>query len=362
MKRLLLLLALIGWLGGTGLYAQDYERLYQFLDEYGSNWKHGYYKEAADGHPELVNQLGTLAPRYSFSKELNSKTMKGKFVIMNFWSTWCGGCRALCIDLDSLMVKHSNDYRDVQIIGVNYKETLADKGYKAKEWWQQKAFGYPTTDDNKGVDEFSTTVHAGHPTMILIDDKGIIRGRWDAWSPGTADNAALAVWVLKIVPEQGLTLDLNLARRYMEEKQHLRALYILCGLDETAEIRLMKLEAMLYVSSYQGGQLLARMAEEAKESKDYDTLLKIAEIVERNEELYSSYCKIGLDAVTVYNNYSRKGTDETALLGCKLKYRYGKLMQEEALRTYDERIRIYEMNGTEQDKLEFWKKAKANLK
>ena len=360
MKRLLLLV-LIGWVGGTELYAQDYERLYKFLDQYGSNWNHGYRKEAADGQPEVVNQLGTPAPRYTFSKELNSKMMKGKFVVMNFWSTWCGGCRALCVDLDSLMVKHSNDYRDVQIIGVNYKENMVDKGYKAKEWWKQKAFGYPTTDDNKGVDEFSTTVQAGHPTMMLIDDKGIIRGRWDAWSPGTADNAALAVWVLKIVPEQGLTLDFGMARRCMEEKQYLRALYVLCGLDETAEIRLMKLEALLHISSYQGGTLLAQMVEEAKESKDYDTLLEIAEIVERNEELYSAYCKIGLDAATVYNNYSRKGNDETLLLGCKLKYRYGKQMQEEVLRTCDQNIRIHEMNGKEEDKVEFWKKAKANL-
>jgi len=325
------------------------------------NGNRGYRKEAADGRPEVVNQLGTPAPRYTFSKELNSRTMKGKFVIMNFWSTWCGGCRALCVDLDSLMVKHSDDYRDVQIIGVNYKENMVDKGYKAKEWWKQKAFGYPTTDDNKGVDEFSTTVQAGHPTMMLIDDKGIICGRWDAWSPGTADNAALAVWVLKIVPEQGLTLDLGMARRCMEEKQYLRALYVLCGLDETAEIRLMKLEALLHISSYQGGTLLAQMVEEAKESKDYDTLLEIAEIVERNEELYSAYCKIGLDAATVYNNYSRKGNDETLLLGCKLKYRYGKQMQEEALRTCDQNIRIHEMNGKEEDKVEFWKKAKANL-
>ena len=103
------------------------------------------------------------------------------------------------------------------------------------------------------------------------------------------------------------------------------------------------------------------MAEEAKESKDYDTLLKIAGIVERNETLYSTYCKIGLDAATTYNNYSRQGTDETALLGCKLRYRYGKLMQEEALGTCDERIHMYEMNGKEEDKVEFWKEAKANL-
>ncbi|MFR6541958.1 MAG: hypothetical protein ACLUPL_05265 [Butyricimonas virosa] len=72
------------------------------------------------------------------------------------------------------------------------------------------------------MEEFSTAVHAGHPTMMLIDDRGIIRGRWDAWSPGTVANAALAVWVLKIVPQQGVTLDLDLARQYMKEK-------IICG-------------------------------------------------------------------------------------------------------------------------------------
>ena len=115
MKRLLLLV-LIGWFGGTELYAQDYERLYKFLDQYGSNWKHGYRKEAADGRSELVNQLGTPAPRYTFSKELNSKTMKGKFVIMNFWSTWCGGLLGLGTDLGSLMGEHPNGSKDGPII------------------------------------------------------------------------------------------------------------------------------------------------------------------------------------------------------------------------------------------------------
>ena len=56
-------------------------------------------------------------------------------------------------------------------------------------------------------------------------------------------NAALAVWVLKIVPQQGVTLDLDLARQYMKEKNYLRVLYILEGLPETDETRLMKLEA-----------------------------------------------------------------------------------------------------------------------
>ena len=84
------------------------------------------------------------------------------------------------------------------------------------------------------MEEFSTAVHAGHPTMMLIDDRGIIRGRWDAWSPGTVANAALAVWVLKIVPQQGVTLDLDLARQYMKEKNYLHLQRITEGLYPAA--------------------------------------------------------------------------------------------------------------------------------
>lgn len=90
MKKFIILAFTI-LLGGTVGYAQDYERLDKFLREYGSNWRHGYQEQAADGQVKTVNQLGMPAPRYSFSKELNSKKLKGKFVIMNFWSTWLRG-------------------------------------------------------------------------------------------------------------------------------------------------------------------------------------------------------------------------------------------------------------------------------
>ena len=360
MKKFIILAFTI-LLGGTVGYAQDYERLDKFLREYGSNWRHGYQEQAADGQVKTVNQLGMPAPRYSFSKELNSKKLKGKFVIMNFWSTWCGGCRALCQDLDSIMVKGSDEYRDVQIIGVNYKENLVDKGYKAREWWEQKAFGYPTTDDNKGVEEFSTAVHAGHPTMMLIDDRGIIRGRWDAWSPGTAANAALAVWVLKIVPQQGVTLDLDLARQYMKEKNYLRVLYILEGLPETDETRLMKLEALLHESSYQAGIFIGKLMENAKEQANYGMLLGIAQIVERTE-VYSSFCKIGLEAVSLHNRQSKRADDDSWMLEYKLKFRYGKQMQMEAERAIDERIRIYGEDKSNKDELSVWEQARKELK
>ena len=174
-------------------------------------------------------------------------------------------------------------------------------------------------------------------------------------------NAALAVWVLKIVPQQGVTLDLDLARQYMKEKNYLRVLYILEGLPETDETRLMKLEALLHESSYQAGIFIGKLMENAKEQANYGMLLGIAQIVERTE-VYSSFCKIGLEAVSLHNRQSKRADDDSWILEYKLKFRYGKQMQMEAERAIDERIRIYGEDKSNKDELSVWEQARKELK
>ncbi|MGM9702528.1 MAG: TlpA family protein disulfide reductase, partial [Prevotella sp.] len=115
-----------------------------YMDKYSSNWM----RNAKSGD-SLAYNIGTAMPDYSFSKTLNSKALKGKTVVMTFWATWCSGCRLLCVDLDSVMVRHSDDYGNVQIIGVDANERLVDKGYVASTFWEEKGIGYPTTKPGK---------------------------------------------------------------------------------------------------------------------------------------------------------------------------------------------------------------------
>jgi thiol-disulfide isomerase/thioredoxin len=53
-------------------------------------------------------------------RELSSASLRGKVVIVNFWATWCGPCRAEIPDLVALQEK----YRDqLQVIGISEDES-----------------------------------------------------------------------------------------------------------------------------------------------------------------------------------------------------------------------------------------------
>ena len=221
--------------------AQDYEAMNRYMEKYSGNW-------CKMSVTDAKAQLGTPMPEYSFSKSLSSKALRGKTVVLTYWATWCGGCRLLCVDLDSVMVKHSDEYANVQIIGVDADEKLVNKGYVPSTFWKEKNIGYPTTAPGKAADACAKSIDAGHPTTVIIDGEGIIRGRWDAWSPGTAGDIALAAWIMDIAPRQGIKADVPTVDRLLSEKHFNRALYLLEQMPlDTLSIS-QRWEAMLNVS------------------------------------------------------------------------------------------------------------------
>ena len=229
----------------VAVQAQDYAALDRFMKKYCHNWKVGYRQQVAGTERwELVEQLGQPMPEFYFTKQLNSKKLRGKFVVLNFWATWCGGCRILSCDIDTMMRRDPGVYEGVQVIGVDANETLADKGYKAEEWWKEKGIGYPTVG-GKNADACCASVNGGHPTAMLVDDKGIIRGRWDAWSPGVASAINLAIWALKVVPEQGIRVDVENVKKYMENGEMLKALYLLELMPENKENSFLRYKCLL---------------------------------------------------------------------------------------------------------------------
>lgn len=327
MKKILLTIAFAVTLATTA-FAQDYDAMYRYMKKYSSNWCNK--MTLADSQ----SQLGTKMPDYSFSKTLNSKALSGKTVVMTFWATWCGGCRLLCVDLDSVMVRHSDEYRNVQIIGVDANEKLADKGYVASKFWEEKGIGFPTTKAGKAADQCAESIKAGHPTTVIIDGNGTIRGRWDAWSPGVAGDVALAAWAIDVAPRQGIKADLPTVDRMIAEKHYDRALYLLEQMPlDTISIR-QRWKAMLEVSPRKAMELYGELKKKHynienemqawthRPSAEYVAMMKaLRDVVYESATTDPEILQIAREASSVAANWGGKGSPNS-FKGSELTLRY----------------------------------------
>lgn len=112
-------------------------------------------------------------------KELNSDSLKGKIVVLDFWASWCAPCKKLTHETDSLLTDyHGKD--NFQMVGVGYRESRKEAALK---YWKESGYRFPMASDN---DVLGKAVHAGNPTILIVDKSGIIRGRWDKYTPGAA--------------------------------------------------------------------------------------------------------------------------------------------------------------------------------
>ena len=213
MKKLIYMAVLL--FAVIAVKAQDYEAFNKFMRDYSKGWMTDYRKPAGNTM-EMIKQVGEPAPEFYFDKKLNSKALKGKFIVINFWSTWCGSCINLVHDLDTVLFRNMQPYEGVQFIGVDSHETVPER--EARKWWEDRGLHYPC-GYGKGADACAEAFHGNHPSAIIIDDQGIIRGRWDGWSPRLAEIIRMAIWALKIVPGQGIQADLATVKGLVEEKE-----------------------------------------------------------------------------------------------------------------------------------------------
>jgi len=114
--------------------------------------------------PELVTN------RTLDGKQFDLKSLRGKYVVIDFWGTWCGPCVA---EMPTVK-EYSEKYKDkLVIVGVNSGDTkqkiedfVSSKGYE----WIQLMSKKGVNDDNF-VSKFNIS---GFPTKFIIDPDGII--------------------------------------------------------------------------------------------------------------------------------------------------------------------------------------------
>jgi thiol-disulfide isomerase/thioredoxin len=117
---------------------------------------------------ELLKEPTTVAP-FTLTdldgKTLSSEAWKGKVVLVNFWATWCGPCRAEIPDLVDLQ----NKYRDqLVIVGISEDEGPVDG---VRKFAEQYMVNYPIVMTTDEVSERFPGITA-LPTTYFLDKDG----------------------------------------------------------------------------------------------------------------------------------------------------------------------------------------------
>lgn len=146
---------------------------------------------AAEIKSREVGIPGTRAYRFNVkdkdNKELSLESMKGKYVLLDFWATWCVPCRASMPHMISLNQKYKD--KNFVLIGISDDDTNVRNWLLAIEkdgtaGWLQTLRGLDRQLYLQGVDnprDLSQQYGVrSYPTKILIGPDGMIVGRYDS--------------------------------------------------------------------------------------------------------------------------------------------------------------------------------------
>jgi cytochrome c biogenesis protein CcmG/thiol:disulfide interchange protein DsbE len=146
--------------------------------------KGGSRLEAGDAVP-----IATL-PQLEGAANESLADYRGKWVLVNFWASWCLPCRAEAPALEEFQKQHRES--GFTVVGIDTQDLSDD----AKAFVERYGLSYPQLRDGNGdiADEYGTT---GVPENFLVDPAGKVR----LVAPGPVDEEYLQREVVPLLPE-----------------------------------------------------------------------------------------------------------------------------------------------------------------
>jgi thiol-disulfide isomerase/thioredoxin len=163
------------------------EQSYQLYPQLPENLKNGrlkscismviarYHKMDRIASGKQTCAVGAKAPDFTLSdingNPLSLSSLKGKYVILDFWGSWCGSCIGGFPKMKEYYCKYAGKY---EVLGVDCKDTeqrwkTAVNKYELPWLHVQMKKNDPNISELYGVE--------GYPTQILIDPEGTIISR-----------------------------------------------------------------------------------------------------------------------------------------------------------------------------------------
>lgn len=140
--------------------------------------------------------VGEAAPAPSLPKLTEKghgslKEYRGKWVLVNFWASWCEPCRHEAPELQKFQEEHEG--QNFTVVGIDTQDLSDDGSQFAREY----GMTYPLLHDGNGDNghEFGTT---GVPENYLLEPNGKLA--WDI--PGPVDAKILEEHVSPLLPSK----------------------------------------------------------------------------------------------------------------------------------------------------------------
>ena len=147
--------------------------LEQFPDALGSGFP------VADLVQEGSPDVGEIAPNFAFfladGRGADLASLQGKPVVLNFWATWCGPCRA---EMPDLVALHESD-TDLVVLEVNIGEELS----AVEEFASEFGMNMTVVLDQEDLIRRAYGVR-NMPTTVFIKADGTIGARWPGFLAG----------------------------------------------------------------------------------------------------------------------------------------------------------------------------------
>ncbi len=129
---------------------------------------------STDSAPAQAPQVGKLAPDFSL-QSLDGQTVslsrfRGNPVLLNFWASWCGPCRAEMPFIQELFEDKEWSDRGLVILAIN----LGESPSTVNSFMEENGLSFTVLLDTKQNVARDYNIQ-GIPATFLIDKKGIIR-------------------------------------------------------------------------------------------------------------------------------------------------------------------------------------------